>query len=265
MQMRVVLPQLEIYKIEREFANVPHAHANQFQVTIPLHGTCFFTHENKEMALTAGNGLVLQPRDMHSFTMGDDTGLIIIQVNDQSMYPTAMKTRREPSLYQHFDPVTLSDYFKKWMMDMISFDSAHGLAVEELECQILSYLHQTLWGQAGTMETVHDRLVVDPHLKRVLDYIHAHYTEQMNIDELATIALQSRFHFIRSFKSMMGVTPYQYVLQLRVEQAKVQLQRTDDTVTGISYRLGFSSTSQFYRTFLRAVGMTPEKYRAETR
>lgn len=265
MQMQMILPKLELHKIENEFVITSHAHEDQFQLNIPIHGTCFFTHENKEIVLAAGEGLLLHPRDKHSFSMGEDSSLMIIRVNDQSIYPTTEGERKEPAFRQQFDPIELSDYFKKWMIGMFSLDRADRFAMEEMECQVLGYLHRLIWGaSAGSLLRGH-KAVMDGHLSRVMEYIHTHYTEQMNIDALAAIALQSRFHFIRSFKAMMGVTPYQYILHLRVEQAKLQLQRTSSTVTDISYSLGFSSTSQFYRTFLKSAGMTPEKYRSEKR
>lgn len=105
----------------------------------------------------------------------------------------------------------------------------------------------------------------DLHLKRAVEYAHAHYRDQLDVDTLAAVALQSRFHFIRSFRTMTGLTPYQYVLRLRVEEAKAQLSRTAHTVADISCSLGFSSASQFYRAFAKATGLTPEQYRGGLR
>lgn len=268
MQMQMILPQLELHRIETKFENMPHVHEDQFQLTIPVQGTCFFTHENKELTLAPGNGLFIHPNDKHSFHIGPDASVIIIRVHDQSLHPKAISERREPALRQQFDLAELGNFFRKWAAGMFNLDRADQMAVEELESQILDYLQGLLWGGASEAELKQNEASLGPlgpHYTRVLEYIHTHYSEQMNIDTLASIALQSRFYFIRSFKSVTGLTPYQYVLQLRVKKAMEQLQRSAATVTDISFSLGFSSTSQFYRIFSKIVEMTPEQYRNEQR
>lgn len=83
------------------------------------------------------------------------------------------------------------------------------------------------------------------------------------MEELAAVALQSRFHFVRSFKASVRMTPYEYVLQLRITEANRRLLQTNMTVTEISFSLGFSCTNQFYWLFAKLVGVTPERYRKE--
>ncbi len=134
---------------------------------------------------------------------------------------------------------------------------------------MLEYVHRLIWGSGQLEKETAGKGACtgkdgDGHLHRVLDYIHAHYIDQVSIDELAAVALQSRFHFIRSFKSLTGMTPYQYVLRLRMEEARKQLRYSSVTITEISFGLGFSSTSQFYRVFMKSTGVTPEQYRLQT-
>ena len=265
MHMKIVLPQLELHKIESTFENTPHEHDEQYQVTIPVQGTCFFTHENKAVKLPAGEGLILHPRDRHSFHIGHDASVIIIRVKDQCIHDQYQDKRFDPASRQSFDAVAWTMLFRQWTTGMLALDHTEKLAVEEIEMQVLAYLQQLLPG--GRASDFAPRLEVgtDSHLTRVLEYIHAHFTEQMSIDMLASLAKQSRFHFIRSFKSATGQTPYQYVLLLRIGKAKELLLRSTTTVTDISFALGFSSPSQFFRIFAKQVGATPEQYRVKSR
>lgn len=267
MQMKITLPELELYKIDHAFENSSHAHDNQFQITVPIQGTCYFNHENKEIALNAGDGLFLNPMDQHSFHTGEDTSLIIIRVSGKGMYPG--KRNGEWALRQQLSSTEMLAYFRKWATSILSLERMDDLAVEETQEQALTELHHLLRGDCSCTSAEDLRKPSSPEISdhygvRVLDYIHSNYTEQMDVDTLAAIALQSRFHFIRSFKSMTGVTPYQYVLQLRVEEAKERLKRSSMTVTDISFSLGFSSPSQFYRIFMKSTGLTPESYRGIT-
>ncbi|EFM08636.1 transcriptional regulator, AraC family [Paenibacillus curdlanolyticus YK9] len=263
MHMQIKLPQLELHKIVNRFENVPHAHESDYQLTIPTHGTCHFTYENKQVTLSAGEGLLLHPRDRHSFHLNDEAGVIIVVVKDQRLQPLMDIRRDEQAVRHHFEPTVITRYFRQWTSTMFEVDALDRLAAEETELRVLGDL-QGLLADSKPLQPA--RLPVwssaDPHIARVLEYVHAHYTEQLDIDSMAAVALQSRFHFIRSFKSATGFTPYQYVLYLRMEQAKQWLAQTVDTVTDISFKLGFSSASQFYRAFEKSVGTTPEQYRA---
>ncbi|MGG1663336.1 helix-turn-helix domain-containing protein [Brevibacillus sp. NRS-1366] len=265
MQMQIVLPQLELHKIESTYENAPHVHDDQFQVTIPVQGTCFFTHEGKVEKLAAGEGLILHPRDKHSFHIGPDAGVIIVRVKDRCMYAHHQDRGFDPAFRQQFDPVAWTMLFRQWTTGMLALDRTEKLAVEEIEMQVLAYLQRLLVGNAASDIVPRLERNADSHMARVLDYIHAHYTEKMSVDTLASLARQSRFHFIRSFKFVTGQTPYQYVLQLRIGKAKELLQRSSGTVTDISFVLGFSSPSQFFRIFAKHVGVTPEQYRIHTR
>ncbi|WP_216651695.1 AraC family transcriptional regulator [Paenibacillus sp. NEAU-GSW1] len=256
--MKVALPQLELHKIDNQFQNIPHAHDDQYQITVPVKGTCYFNYENRDMTLGAGDGLVLNPSDRHYFHTSDDASLIVIRVNHGS----GGAGITDPAARQHLEPGAMLSYFQRWAGQMLTVEPADRLAVEETQAMALHDLQQILRG--GGTEGKPAKAAADRNVLRVLDYIHARYAEQLDIDTLSAIALQSRYHFIRSFKLATGMTPYQYVLHLRVEEAKAQLRRGSSTVTEISYSMGFSSPSQFYRTFMKFTGVTPEYYRGQS-
>jgi len=261
--MQIILPRVEIHRFYSSFENTPHAHEDQFQITIPMKGTCHFNHEHKYLPLHSGEGIVLMPRDLHSLQIGEGANLVIIRIRRESLYPRELPNQREPQYRQQFDVKRVSRYFTNWTSGMMNRDLDDPLEEEEMEARMISDLQDLIWNgeipSRPAMPFSHGS--PDQHLARVLEYIHAHYTEQLNISTLASLAMQSRYHFIRAFKSMTGVTPYQYVLQLRVREATRQLQQSDLTVTDISFNLGFSSPSQLFRAFAKTTGMTPEQYR----
>lgn len=167
------------------------------------------------------------------------------------------------SVRQRFNPADIDSRFRSWIAGLLASDLTDPLAAEEMETQVLAYLAQQLKGDHSSVPFDANRTphTADPYISRALDYIHGHYTSRMTIDQLASEALQSRYHFIRMFKRETKLTPYQYVIGLRIGEAKRRLAQTRETVTEISYSLGFASTSQFHRAFLKAVGLTPEQFR----
>lgn len=264
MIIQVTTPQLELWQIEGTFSNQPHVHENEFQITIPLFGNCDFMLGNRPYSLGNGGGLVQHPRERHYFEMGPQAGVLIFKVNQDSWKKLTGQENFEFDVRQKFDPGFMREKFRKWTNTLLAYDGGDRLAQEEVESQVLYYLRGTLIGNhksvfdpAGKAHTLHS----DRHLGKVLEYMHASFRNEIRVDDLASMALQSRYHFIRSFKVAMGVTPYQYVLLLRIEEAKRLLKGTGDSVTQISFGLGFSSVSQFQRAFFKGVGCTPKEFR----
>ena len=96
----------------------------------------------------------------------------------------------------------------------------------------------------------------------VIDYMHSHLEQNLSLAELAAAIQMSTFYFARSFKQAFGVTPYQYLLQCRIEKAKQLLHWQDLSIAVISRQVGFHDQSSFTAKFRQIVGVTPKKYRA---
>jgi AraC-like DNA-binding protein len=79
--------------------------------------------------------------------------------------------------------------------------------------------------------------------------------------ELAESAGLSPYHFLRMFKRVTGVTPYQWVLRARLREAARRLASGRDPVTDIALDVGFEDLSNFMRSFRAEFGMSPRRYR----
>lgn len=93
--------------------------------------------------------------------------------------------------------------------------------------------------------------------QHVVDYVDT----PISVADLADVAGVKQFEFPRVFRSSVGITPYQYILQERVDWAEHLLQSTDMSLAEISYTAGFSSQSHFTRTFRKQKGVTPQSSR----
>jgi AraC family transcriptional regulator len=100
-------------------------------------------------------------------------------------------------------------------------------------------------------------------LLQVLDYLDAHLGREITLAELAELVDISQFHFGRLFKQSLGLSPYQYLLQQRVERAKALLKHTDKPIVAIALECGFNSHSHLGRKFRQLTGMTPKTYRTQ--
>lgn len=105
----------------------------------------------------------------------------------------------------------------------------------------------------------------DERLRRVLDYMHEHIEENMGIEDLASVACLSPFHFARMFRASMGVPPNRYLSSLRLDRAKVLLAQSDMSIAEIALATCFSTQANFTRAFGSAAGVTPGEFRRRTR
>jgi transcriptional regulator GlxA family with amidase domain len=96
---------------------------------------------------------------------------------------------------------------------------------------------------------------------RARDAMDRAYAEPLDIPTLASIAVVSEAHFIRTFKSVFGETPHRYLQRRRVERAMFLLRTTERPVTEICFETGFGSLGTFSRTFSAIVGESPSAYR----
>ncbi len=93
-------------------------------------------------------------------------------------------------------------------------------------------------------------------------FIDTQFSDDIDLDNIADEACFSKFHFIRLFKMIYGETPHQYLIKVRVENAKLFLQK-DISVTETCFAVGFDSVSSFTGLFKRLTKFSPALYQQQ--
>ena len=96
-------------------------------------------------------------------------------------------------------------------------------------------------------------------------WIDANSHEEVDLEQAARQAGLSPFHFLRLFSNTLGVTPHQYLVRSRLRHAARRLADDDSPITDIAYDVGFGDLSNFVRTFHRAAGASPLRFRQASR
>jgi AraC-like DNA-binding protein len=96
-------------------------------------------------------------------------------------------------------------------------------------------------------------------------WIDANSHRQIDLEQAADQADISPFHFLRLFSSVLDVTPHQYLVRSRLRHAARLLADDDISVTDVAYDVGFGDLSNFVRTFHRAAGVSPRRFREASR
>jgi AraC family transcriptional regulator len=100
-----------------------------------------------------------------------------------------------------------------------------------------------------------------PQLRHAMEFISANLDRNLSLEEIAREVRLSQFHFVREFRAVTCQTPYQYLLDQRMERARQLLRNRSWTVQEIASMTGFSSPANFVRTFRQRVGVTPGAWR----
>lgn len=162
-------------------------------------------------------------------------------------------------------------------VEILGFDSreAHARLVEIRESNglkrvllTLDFLHRlSRWPDRKTLSVarVANRSSFKNHsrIAMVIEYVVAHYAEDLALPKLAAMAGMSDSAFSRSFHATTGNRFTEFVNRVRVGQACVKLHETDDRISSICYDVGFQNIANFNRQFMKIKGMTPGAFRSE--
>ncbi len=112
------------------------------------------------------------------------------------------------------------------------------------------------------IRTIHSEYIA--RINKTFDYIESNIEKPMTLEELASVANFSKFHFNRIFHSMVGETPFQFILRVRIERAATLIvTNKNESITEIALKCGFSDLSIFSRNFKNYFQLSASQYRAK--
>ncbi|MCY9548841.1 bifunctional transcriptional activator/DNA repair enzyme AdaA [Lysinibacillus xylanilyticus] len=95
----------------------------------------------------------------------------------------------------------------------------------------------------------------------ITEYIDKNFTEKLTLESLANICHGSPYHMHRTFKKIKGITPVEYIQQVRVHAAKMYLIQTNKAIGDIAICVGMSNAAYFITLFKKKTGQTPAQFR----
>jgi len=98
------------------------------------------------------------------------------------------------------------------------------------------------------------------HLQRVRDYCHENLAQKISLETLAELCGLSRYQLLRRFERSMGLTPHNWLTQLRLEKACLLLRQPGHTLADVAATVGFYDQSHFVRSFRKWYGVAPSNY-----
>jgi AraC family transcriptional regulator len=231
---------------------LPQLAMGLFEVDQADHRFSVGSDRRKSIPLTAGQGWLL-PAGASGFCEYDaPLDFLMVQLSDGLLQDVGIARGLE------FEPLvgTLDPLLVQLAKASLTSSAQSSLYADTMQLAFAAHLASVLSPvqRAATW-------IGDHRLHRVLDYIHANLAADLALDDMASEAAMSRFHFVRAFKNAIGTSPLQYVIGERMKLAQVLLRTTQLSVAAIALRVGYEDVSRFGQHFRRHVGAAPAAFR----
>lgn len=157
-------------------------------------------------------------------------------------------------IYHIADAPQLRKYFDEMMQ------LRHGIGAINRQASIIFHrfmeeCHTIIYGQPDCY--------IPEEILKLKNHLDTNINEKVNLDDYCEKIHRSSAHMIRQFKGYFGIPPYDYLMQKRIEEARLLLKHSPFSVKEIAARLKFSDQYYFSNYFKRKTGMSPQKYKKE--
>lgn len=223
-------------------------------------GEGHFFLDGHEVTVPAGNMVLYPPKkEQHYYFLG----------KDRSQYWFVHFTGRAvKSILRHYEipldgyvlhtgiSYEYEDLFKKMRDELLDCEFCYEenltYLLRELFIVMNRKMHQIMPTASGFVRTEMDY---------ARDYFREHYNEDISIEQYAAGRNMSTSWFGACFREYFGTSPMKFILNLRIYNAQILLETTDETVGEIARRVGYENPMYFSRAFRKAKGLSPMKYR----
>ena len=202
--------------------------------------------------------LIFHPQNDHHSNWFYDTGGRCFSIEIDSLLLERVKEYSKlPDNALHFQGGLVATYVMKLYREFCEMDGFSRLSIEGLTLEMLA---ETSRQAKRETESVQARW-----LREVIEILHSRFSETLTLNDLSNLVNRHPVHIAREFRSHYGCTVGEYIRQLRIDLACTQLSKTKNPLSEIAVATGFSQQSHFSSTFKRLMGVSPSKYRKNSR
>lgn len=247
---------------------IPSHWHNHLEVIYILDGAMEIVTSETSYTIKAKDMFVINSGAVHLTRIHHTTSVLLLQI-PYDLINHAIKDMDDRSFRAYFpyDHFQFDEAYLKMVAYLQELDQLYKEQAPGYPFLFNSTLQQFLY-QLYVHHSVHKALVPIPpmgkqrhHLKKAIDYINQHYQEPMSLKTIASHLALNPEYFCRLFKKHMGFTFLEYLNQIRLTHIYEDLIQTDDTITQIQERHGFTNYKVFNRTFKESYGCTPSEAR----
>lgn len=223
-------------------------------------GSGRFLFEDRSDSISAGDFVIINPNIVHTEISSESDSLEYIAIGFEGFsFNLEQEKENHPGIFIHpntTDQVSL-------LLDSMVIEASKKDAHYETYCQnLLEVLLIYLLRQNNYRINKSENKPINNHIFAVRKYIEEHFKLDIILDDLAEVSHMSKYYMAHSFKESFGVSPIEYLNNIRINEACILLETTNFTIAEISDFIGFSSQSYFSQSFKSKLKITPSKYRS---
>lgn len=257
------MPHVELRVVEdgRKVCYAPHTHT-QWSLGAITEGQSTFHYRDDKHRVSAGTLVLINPDWVHACNPIDNQPWAYMMLYVDAAWLTAL--RCEAGLlhaphWQDISTAVLSDHV--WYTGYLRLAACLMDPDRDLldkQTQVVEYLAALMHKLAG--QATRPIPKAPEILQELADYLDAHATEEVSLDDLCSRSGYSAGHLIRAFRQHFGLTPHAYLINRRIQLGQRELKR-GKSIVEVALSAGFTDQAHFQRTFKRLVATTPNQYR----
>lgn len=243
-----------------------HTH-NSFEFTMPLTNMPLAYAGNSIVALEKNKLMPFNSNQVHGPTMAVEKCKILGLMIEPTIFSNIAYyiCGKQEVIFQN-ESVTPSDELMKYINQYIEETTFCQAGYEFVIQGLVNQIAVSLLRQLKSNISPHiDECKYDEKsgIKKAISYLRENYNMEYSLETVAQTANLSPYHFIRVFKMTTGKTPYDYLLDIKVENACNLLRNKKMTVTEACFLCGFNNLEHFSTVFKRKTGMLPSQYKKQ--
>ena len=239
-----------------------------FEYAMVIKGKVIYKINEDEILLNENEAIFINSDVIHTVKQYKDDNAIIYTIGFPSNLlvndPTNILFKKyfEPIIYGNCKYLLIKNKDMLSLMNSIYTDNKK----EYNELHFLSLLIE-LWSytfnEISKLNPIRNtsELVNEERIKTILAYIHEHYNEKINVEDLADLLKISKNTCFRLFKKYLSKTPTEYILDYRINKAATLLLHSNKNMITIAIECGFDNASYFGKVFKEKTNYSPLEYR----
>ena len=231
-----------------------------WQIIYIAAGKGHFILDGKEVIVPAGSMVLFQPKQVQDyFYFGKDkTQVWFVHFTGREVRNTLRHYEIPTDGYILHTGISreYEDLFRRMRDELVRCSWGYEEMLTYLFRELLMTMHRRMTENAPRVSGF-----IQDEIDRARLFFDEHYNEEISIEQYAVSRNMSTSWFNRSFRSAVGTSPMQYILDVRIRNAQTLLKTTDYSVTSIAALVGYENPMYFSRLFRKAKGLSPSKHR----
>lgn len=234
--------------------------------------------EDEEIILSPGEGIMINSNVLHQIKPYENIDCIMFSID----FDSTLIGGSEESLIEkkYLSPIIESNNLKfislkpdvPWQkrilshleqVFILSHKKSYGYELEMKNYLSIVWLNLIKEIKEDIKRTVPSASNDDERVKMAMQYIQKNYADNIDLDSIARTANISKSECCRSFKRILKVTPFEYLMEYRVSKAAELLLKNKDSISNISLDVGFNGISYFGKVFKKYRNCSPSEYRTK--